>query len=101
MLFNRPSTPQNCPFLCGYLHLSTQIAPLHGDLDPHLIHGSFGISISSAVFAELTSDCRWAYPGMPSRQNYAYPWGSGPQSSTLFLESTQAHNPNGILYQFS
>jgi len=51
-----------CPVLYNGLPLLPQNCPFHGDLDPHLIHGSFsppvnpnGISVGSAIFARLTT----------------------------------------------
>jgi len=81
-------SPKNCPFVWG-------------DLDPHLIYGSYrptrvkipnDISIGSAVFAEFTAECpytlQWA---AAPHKNCPFSWGD--------LMVPWAHpslNPNGI-----
>jgi len=74
-----------------------------GDLDPSLIrfpgpsqvHNRNGISIRSAVFAQLTTLLS-GMPGMPSLLKIA-PSHRGCPSNTWFLEPTRAHYPNGTL----
>jgi len=54
-----------------------------------------GISIGSAVFAQLAADShntsQWT---SPPPKNCQFAKGSGPQSSRRFLEPTRVHNPN-------
>jgi len=122
------------------MFFSLKIALLHGDLDPHLIHGfrflspsepitqmasrsveSFlqcswhttipntwflgcirvlnptGISIGSAIFAELMAVCRRACPGMSLAIKTAHSYGAiWTSSNTWFLGRTESSNPNGI-----
>jgi len=59
-----------------------------GDLasGPHLMHASLGISISSAVFAQITAECCYTL-------EWAAPRRSGPHLySTQFLGPIRAHN---------
>ena len=50
---------------------------------------SNGISIGSAVFAQLSAD---------RHLNCHFRWGSGPPSNAWFLRPNQAKNPNGIAF---
>jgi len=64
---------------------------------PTHVHNPNGISIGSAVFAQLTADCHWACPGMPFPLTVVRSHGrSGPSSNIWFLEPTRAHNPIDI-----
>jgi len=72
----RPFSPQNCPFLWGISTLSNTWF-----LRPTWVLNPNGISISSAVFAQLTAECphalQWAAPPPPSKLLLAM-CGSGP-----------------------
>ena len=52
-----------------------------------------GVSISSAIIAQFTSECRRA---CRTPQNYPFPRGSVPPCNTWFLGTTQLSIPNGI-----
>ena len=61
------------------------------------VHNPNGISIGSAIFVQLTTECRRAFPGMffplkivPSHGAIWTP------SNTWFIEPTRVHNPNDI-----
>jgi len=66
-------------------------------IGPIRAHNPNGISIGSAVFAQLTTEfpytSQWAAP-MPSK--LPLPMGIWTPSDRRFLEPTWAHNPNGI-----
>ena len=69
--------------------------------EPHVItgiHTSNGISIGSAVFAQLTAEWPYTLQCEPlSSQNRPFAWVIWtPPSNTWFLGPTQIHNPNGI-----
>ena len=67
-------------------------------LGPIQAHKPNGISISSAVFAQLTAECPYTlvwdalFP-----QNCPFPWGIWTPSNTWFPAPTQVLNPNGIV----
>ena len=63
-------------------------------LGPIRVHSPNGFSIGSAIFAQLTAECRRACPGMSFALKL--PLLSGAPSNTWFLDPTRAHNPNGI-----
>jgi len=78
-----------------------------GDLDPSNLwfpkpiqtHNPKGISISSAVFAQMTMECpytlQWDVPSPP--KNCLIPWGDlDPPSNTWFPGPTWVLKPNGI-----
>ena len=76
-------SPNNCPF-------AWVVAPSNACfLAPTLVHNPNGISISSAVFAQITAECRYTL-------QWAAPRGSGPPSNTWFPWPTRIYNPNGI-----
>ena len=66
-------------------------------LRPRRVHNPNGISIGSAVFAQITAECphtlQWAAP-LP--QHCPFPGGCGTASNIWFLGPTQVLNPNGI-----
>ena len=66
-------SPNNCPFAWGIWAPSNTIF-----LGPTRVHNPNGISICSAVFAQITADCRYALQGPFPPLNYPLPWGSGP-----------------------
>jgi len=55
-----------------------------------------GISISSAVYAQLTAHSPYTLQWLPFPKNCPLPWGIWTPSNTLFLGPTRGHNPNGI-----
>jgi len=60
-------------------------------------HNENGISIDSAVFAQLTAaECGGPCPGMPFPLKTAPPHGDLDTHLTRFLGASLAHNPNGI-----
>jgi len=60
-------------------------------------HNPNGISIGSALFAEMTAECPYTLQrDAPSPQNCPFPWGCGPASNTWFHGPTPVLNPNGI-----
>jgi len=80
-----------------------QVAPVWPSLNicfpgPIQVQIANGISIGSAVFAQLTAvspyTLQWTTLSPP--QNCPFPWGIWPPSNTGFLGPIQAHNPNGI-----
>jgi len=77
-------SPQNCPFPCshGKWQFSDGLPSNLWFLGPVRTHNQNGITIGSAVFAQMTAECpytsQWAAP-IP-RQNCSFPWGSGPLS---------------------
>jgi len=87
-----------CPYTLQWAPISP-IAPSHGGSGPHLTHDFFGISIGSAVFAQMTAECpytlQWDDPFplkiVPSHGGIWTP------SNTWFRGPTQVLNPNGIL----
>ena len=65
-------------------------------LRPIRAHNPNGISIGSAVFAQMTAECPYIlqWDACPL-QNCPFPRGPGPPSNTRFLGPTQVLNPNG------
>ena len=58
-------------------------------LGPIRVHNPTCISISSAIFAQLTAECHWRYQGMPFCSKLSLPiCGLEPPSNTWFLGST-------------
>jgi len=86
---------------CPGMPFSLKIATAHGqDLDPVVpwVHpSSNGISIGTAVFAQLIAECsytlQWA---APSHENCPFPWGIWIPSNAWFFGPIRAHKPNGI-----
>jgi len=100
--------------VCPYRHtllwapLSPKIAPFHGDLNPHLTYNSLrpsktatygnGISIDSAVFAQMIVECPYTLQWdahfplkiTPSHGGYE------PPLNTWFTGPIPVLNPNGI-----
>jgi len=68
-------------------------------LGPTRVHNQNGISISSAIFAQMTTQCpytlQWATPS-PSKLPLPILWGMWTPSNTWFLGPTRVLNPNGI-----
>jgi len=73
-----------CPYTLHWAPLFPKIAPSHGGSWPHLIrylgpiraHKPNGISISSAVFAQMTAECPYTlHWDAPFPQNCPFPWG--------------------------
>jgi len=64
---------------------------------PTWVHIPNGISISLAVFAQLTAECRYTLQWETASPLEIAPLhgGSGPLPNTWFLGSTIVHNPNG------
>jgi len=58
-------------------------------LGPTRVHNSNGISIGSAVFAQFTSECRWACRGIPFPSKLPLPIGICAPCNTWFLGSTR------------
>jgi len=75
-------TPTNTQFLGG----------------PTQAHNLNGISISSAVFAQMTAECPYTLQrDAPSPIKLPFPMGGcGPPSNTRFLGPTRVINPYGI-----
>jgi len=66
-------------------------------LRPIQAHNPNGISIGSAIFAQVTGECPTLYNGTPlSPRNCPFPWGIWTPANTWFLEPTRVLNPNGI-----
>jgi len=64
-------------------------------LQPTRVHNSNGISIGSAVFAQLTAECHWACLSLSCPIKIALSHGGiWTPSNTWFLEPTRAHNPD-------
>jgi len=64
------------------------------------VHNPNGISIGSAVFEQITAECRYTLQrAAPSPLKLPLPMGDldRPPSNTWFLGPIQAHNQNGIL----
>jgi len=80
----RQSVNGHCPFGWGSAPHLIYMLPW-----AHPIHHSNGISIGSAVFAQITSECRRACRGIPSPSKLSIPmWRNWTPSNTWFLEST-------------
>ena len=59
-------------------------------LGPTRVHNPNGISISSAIFAQLTAECRRTFP-VYSPKNWPFGWGDpDPPSNTWILRPTRA-----------
>ena len=69
-----------------------------GPWSPIWAHNPNGISIGSAVFAQMTAECaytlQWDASSPP--QNCPFPWGNWTPSNTWFHGPTWVLNPNGI-----
>jgi len=66
-------------------------------LGPSRVQIPNGISIGSAVFAQMTAECRYTLQqDAPSPQNYQFPWGIWSPSNTWFAGPTRVLNPKGI-----
>ena len=64
-------SPNNCPFARGIWAPSNTCF-----LGPTLVHNRNGISIGSAVFAQLMTECRYTLHGTPlPHQNCPFRWG--------------------------
>jgi len=70
-----------------------KIAPSHGGsgrhltrfLEPIRAHNPNGISIDSAVFAQMTAECPYSLQWDPlTPHNYLFPWGIWTPSNTWF-----------------
>jgi len=79
--------------------LSTSRSHLRRFLRPTGSQNLNGISIGSAVFAQMTAECPYTLQwDAPSPLKIApFHGGSGPPSNTWFLGPTRVLNPNGIL----
>ena len=85
---------------------SLEIAASHGGIwtlcntlffGPIRTHNQNGISIGSAVFAQLTADCPVVYSGLLlPPHNCPFPWGDLDPSNTWFRGPIRVLNPNGI-----
>jgi len=70
----------------------------HDFYGPSEPHNPNGISICSAIFAQMTAECGYSLQwDAPFHIKFAPSHGwSGPPSNTWFLGSTRVLNPNGI-----
>jgi len=68
-------------------------------LEPNRVHVPNGISISSAIFAQLTATGRYTLRWDPLSPIKIAPFvqGFGSPSNTWLLGPTRVYNPNGIL----
>jgi len=95
------------PFTLQWTTFSPRIAPSRGGsglhltrfLEPDRPHSPNGISIGSAVFAQMTAECPYTLQldaPFPSSKLPLPMGGSGTPSNTWFPGPTQVINPNGI-----
>jgi len=59
------------------------------------VHNPNGISVASAVFAQLTPECCREH-ALPDPENCPFLWGIWTPSNTWFIQSTQLSIPNAI-----
>jgi len=84
--------PKNCTFSWGIWTPSNSWL-----IGPDRAHNPNGITIGSAVFAQVTAECPYTLQWVPLFPKIAPSHGgSGPPSNTWFLGPVWAHNPNGI-----
>jgi len=92
ILCNGRPFPPKLPLPMGIWHHPTRF------LGPIRAYNPNGISIGSAIFAQMTAECpdtlQWDAPF--ASQNCAFPLGIQTPSNTWFPEPTQVLNPNGI-----
>ena len=95
----RGSTSTTSRFLTTSYTNQTQCHDSLGPCEPSSAHNPNGISISAAVFAQITAECsytlQWDAPSS-SPQNCPSHGRSGPPSNTWFPGPTRVLNPNGI-----
>jgi len=93
VLYNVPLlSPQNCPCTWGSGPQSNTCF-----IGPSPLSVPNGISIGSAVFAQLTAELLYALQWAASfPSNLPLPMGIWTSSNTWFLGLTRVHNPNGM-----
>jgi len=88
---------RECAFRCGQIGETWRIWLNLCFLRPTRVHKPNSRSIGSAIFAQLTAECRRACRGMPFPLKIANSHGGyGPPSNTWFLGPTRVLNPIGI-----
>jgi len=65
-------------------------------LGPTRVHSSNGISICTAVFAQVTAESPSTLQYVPPHQSCPFAWEMWTPSNTWFLRPIQIHKPNGI-----
>jgi len=76
-----------------------QVAPLCTPLNtcflgPTRVHNLDGITMGSAIFAQLSAECRWACPGMYFPIKIAH--GAMRSGHSCFFGPTRVHTPNDM-----
>ena len=93
-LYNGWPFPQNCPFSWG----SGFWTPSNSwSLGPFWSQNPNGITIGSALFAQVTAECSYTLQWVPlSPKNCLFPWEIWTPSNTWFLGPIRTHNRNGV-----